>query len=118
MLVGIDLQDTWEKQRFRISKAYCSWPKWTWCQRLFAKHTNAAISRKADVEEWIDGETPEVFQNTKPLTHLWKMSLTSPGVFQNVFSVRVFLEKDFWDPKTSLKSKSSLKLDSAIGSAI
>lgn len=50
---------------------------------------------KLILEEWIAGETPEVFQNTKTLTHLWKMSLTSPAVLQNVFAVRVFLENDF-----------------------
>lgn len=65
VFVGIDLQDTCKKQRFPISKSYCCWNKWTWCFAFIRKAHQAAISRKADVEEWIAGETHEVFQNTK-----------------------------------------------------
>ena len=96
VFVGIDLQDTCKKQRFPDLKGILLLKQVDLVLCVFSQSTPRRQSpEKLILEEWIAGETPEVFQNTKTLTHLWKMSLTLPVVLQNVFSVRVFLEKIF-----------------------
>ena len=62
VFVGIDPQDMRKKQTFPISKTLLL-KQFDFVQRNSKAH-QAAICRKADVEEWIDGETPEVLQKT------------------------------------------------------
>ena len=62
VFVGIDPQDMHKKQTFPISKTLLL-KQFDFVQRNSKAH-QAAICRKADVEEWIDGETPEVLQKT------------------------------------------------------
>lgn len=85
VFVGIDLQDTCKKQRFPISKAYCCWNKWTWCQRLFAKHTNAAISGKADIRRvdcWWDTRSVSKHQNVDaPVEDEFDIACGAPKCF-------------------------------------
>ena len=62
MFVGVDPQDLRKKQTFPISKTLLL-KQFDFLQSNSKAHQEA-ICRKADVEEWIDGETPEVFQKT------------------------------------------------------
>ena len=62
VFVGIDPQDMRKKQTFPISTTLLL-KQFDFVQRNSKAH-QAAICRKADVEEWIDGETPEVLQKT------------------------------------------------------
>ena len=62
VFVGVDPQDLRKKQTFPISKTLLL-KQFDFLQSNSKAHQEA-ICRKADVEEWIDGETPEVFQKT------------------------------------------------------
>ena len=62
VFVGIDPQDLRKKQTFPISKTLLL-KQFEFVQRNSKPHQEA-VCRKADVEDWADGETPAVFQNT------------------------------------------------------
>ena len=78
VFVGIDPQDLCKKQTFPISKTLLK--QFEFAQRNSKPHQGATC-RKADVEDWADGETPDVFQNTylRALTDTLERLQSWPG---------------------------------------
>ena len=62
VFVGIDPQDLRKKQTFPISKTLLM-KQFDFVQHNSKPHQEASC-RKEDVEAWVDGETPDVFQDT------------------------------------------------------